>query len=207
MLRSLSDERMLRFRENDRTYSIGPLAHELGLAAMPDVQVEEEWRPVVHQVAQQTRLTSYLMARSGNDAVCLVCAQGTAAIRAMPIEVGQRVPLGIGAGSLAILAALDDSEIDRITGENAKSLALFPGGKPDGLRDRIDQARRLGYSVSSGTMAHGLTGVGVLVPVRNRSSQLAITVSAVAPTVPAAEAASLASAISKAMQQHASIRP
>jgi DNA-binding IclR family transcriptional regulator len=36
----------------------------------------------------------------------------------MPMEVGQRVPVGIGSGSLAILTALEDAEIERIVGSS-----------------------------------------------------------------------------------------
>lgn len=45
------------------------------------------------------------MVRSDRDAICRLCVLGNMIIRAMPMEVGQRLPLGIGAGSLAILNA------------------------------------------------------------------------------------------------------
>lgn len=204
ILRSLAEERMLLFDEENRSYWVGPLVYELGLAAAPDGPMPHEWGAVVRQVAERTRLTSYLIGRSGNEAVCLLCVQGAATIRAMPVEAGQRVPLGIGAGSLAILASLEDDEIHRIISAGAGRLEPFPGKNlsPDELLEAVARTRQKGYSVSSGTVARGVSGVGVLVPIRDRQLPLAVTVSAVASMLPEQEVARLASTIAKAIREH-----
>src|SRR5262245_22532653 len=151
ILRSLTEERLLRYDELDRGYYVGPLAFELGLAAFSEAQIQTSWRDAVDHVARQTRLTTYLIVRAGSEAVCLLCVQGLTAIRAMPMDVGQRLPLGIGAGSLAILATLDDEEIRHILSAHGSRLDLFPGGRPETeqILKRIDITRQQGFSVSS----------------------------------------------------------
>lgn len=204
ILRSLTEERLLIFNDQERCYHIGPLAFELGLAALPDVRVHTPWQDAVGEVARRTRLTSYLIARSDDEAVCLFCAQGSTAIRAMPMEVGQRVPLGIGAGSMAILASLPDDEVQRILHAHEDRFAVFPGGKQplDQILLRVSETRARGYSLSSGTVATGVIGLGVLVPADRGAFKGAITVSAVAETFDPAEASSLAATISTVIRRH-----
>jgi DNA-binding IclR family transcriptional regulator len=204
LLRALTDERLLRFREGDRSYHLGPLAFELGLAAASSHDdVRDGWRRVIDDVARRTRLTSYLMARSDDEAVCLLCTQGTTAVRAMPVEVGQRVPLGVGAGSLVMLAALDDDEIRRI--EAARHQAPRPPSSATvaaPLFERIAATRRRGFSISRGTVAAGVSGVGVLIADPARRGQMAVTVSAVTDDINEREAATLAAIIRDSVRAH-----
>ncbi|MCB2076582.1 MAG: helix-turn-helix domain-containing protein [Novosphingobium sp.] len=202
ILRTLTEERMLRHDETLRRYFLGFLAFELGLATQAESQVQHHWRETIERVARETRLTSYLMARSDYEAVCLVCAQGSTTIRAMPLEVGQRLPLGIGAGSLAILATLENAEIDDVISTNASRLHQFPGGgqQEDRIRERIAAAREQGYSISAGSVANGLVGVGMTVQPRTGLLHLAVSVSAVADVMDPGEARSIAVTIERAIK-------
>lgn len=194
LLRTLTDERLLTFDPSDRTYRVGPLAFELGLAAFPETLPHTQWQGTVGAVARRTRLTSYLMARSESEAVCMYCAQGATAIRAMPMEVGQRIPLGIGAGGLAILASLDDDEVRTIVALHKTRYRLFPAGARDEreILERVAKTREDGFSLSTGTVANGVTGVGVMVPKGMAASASAITVSAVADAFSSREAKAIA---------------
>ena len=199
ILRSLTEERLLRYDERERCYHIGPLAFELGLAAEGEVQTH--WRDTVERIARETRLTAYLMARSGNEAVCLFCMQGSTALRAMPMEVGQRLPLGIGAGSLSILATLEDNEIASVIAAHETRRDVFPdnSANDESILKRVELTRQRNYSVSCGTVALGVVGVGVAIAPGRDLTQLAISVSAVANSIDPAEAQKLAAMISAAI--------
>lgn len=203
ILRALTEERLLRYDEDSRCYFLGLLAFELGLATQAESQVQPYWRETIEWLARQTRLTTYLMARSDCEAVCLICAQGSTFIRAMPIEVGQRLPLGIGAGSLAILATMEDEDIAQVIASNRSRLQQFPAGdvQADAMLERISAAREDGYAVSSGTVAAGLVGVGVPVLPRKGLLQMAISVSAVADVIDPREARQIASLIDGAIRR------
>lgn len=204
ILRSLVEERMLYFDEADRTYHLGLLAFELGLATQGRSQVQDYWRGAVEHIARRFRLTTYLMARSDSEAVCLLCVQGATMIRAMPLEVGQRLPLGVGAGSMAMLAALGDDDIDLVLASQEARWKLFPGGKIDRevINARIAQTRRDGFAISSGSVAAGLAGIGVAVQPRQGLLQLAISVSAVTDAFDPAEARQIAGIIGAAIRDH-----
>jgi DNA-binding IclR family transcriptional regulator len=204
ILRSLTEERMLYYDEARRSYHLGVLAFELGLASSGKSQVQSAFRPVLEEVAGKTRLTTYLMARSGNEAVCLLCLEGAAAIRAQPIELGQRLPLGIGAGSAAILATCDDGEVAEILAAQDSNYAMYPGGKGEISRilERVAEVRRNGFAQSAGSVARGVCGVGVAVLPKRGLLQLAISVSAVTEAMDFAEAQRFAAIIQSALRSH-----
>ena len=178
------------------------LAFELGLATSGKSQVQAAYLPVLEEVCRRTRLTTYLMARSGSEAVCLLCLEGAAVIRAKPIELGQRLPLGIGAGSAAILATLEPDEAAEILEANASTYDLFPGGRAEISRmlERLAETRGCGFAYSSGTVATGVCGVGVAVLPKTGLMQLAISVSAVTDQMGFAEAQKFAAIIKAALQ-------
>lgn len=206
ILRSLCEERMLRHDDLARCYHLGLLAFELGLATQVESQVQLHWRETIETIARQTRLTTYLMTRSESEAVCLLCVQGSTAIRAMPMEVGQRLPLGIGAGSLAILATLDEAEVPEIMAANHSRLCQFPGEGEQvaAILDRVRQARRDGFAISNGSVANGLSGIGVAVLPKTGVLQLAVSVSAVAEAMAPDEARRFAATISTAIRKQLS---
>jgi DNA-binding IclR family transcriptional regulator len=200
ILRSLTEERLLRYDHLSRCYYVGPLAFELGLAASAEAQSQMSWSDAVNRISRETRLTTYLMARSDREAVCLLCVQGSMAVRAMPVEVGQRLPLGVGAGSLAILATLEDTEVRHIVSDREAR----PDGQANakGILKRVDLARQRGFAVSSGTVAPGVVGVGVAILPHLGAAQLALSVSAVATSIDPKEARKIASLISAAIRSH-----
>jgi DNA-binding IclR family transcriptional regulator len=204
ILRSLTEERMLSFDEEKRTYHLGVLAFELGLASSGKSQVQDVFRPIIDAIAARIGLTTYLMARSGNEAVCLLCTEGASVIRAKPVEVGQRLPLGVGAGSLAILSTCEDDEVAAILASLQHSFQLFPGvGEgPGAVLERVRQTRIMGFSISSGTVVKGVSGVGVPIVPRQGVMQFAISVSAVTSEIDEAEARKFADIIKAILARH-----
>jgi DNA-binding IclR family transcriptional regulator len=203
ILRSLTEERMLWYDEVERSYHLGILAFELGLATAGESQVQNVYRPVIEEISRRTRLTSYLMARSDNEAVCLLCVEGASVIRAKPIQVGQRVPLGIGAGSVAILSTLDDEEIPAVLEAQKRNYELYPGGRREVGRiiERVEKARENGFSISVGSVAKGVCGIGVPLVPRTGLMQLAISISAVTDSINVVEGAKLANIIKSTIQE------
>jgi DNA-binding IclR family transcriptional regulator len=205
ILRSLSEERLLHYDEGEHRYYLGPLAYELGLAATQKTHsdVEQRWRPAVESIAQRTRLTTYLMARSNQEAVCLSCIQGSTVLRAMPVDVGQRLPLGIGAGSLAILATLEDDDIRRVLQSQALGLSQVQWDSDviESILRRVALAKERGFSVSSGTISPGLSGIGVAIKGAGQSPSLAISISAVAKEFSVREVQEIVAIISSAIEQ------
>ena len=101
--------------------------------------------PTLVKLSRQTQDTLTLIVRSGDEAVCLDCREGAFPIKVLTLHAGDRRPLGVGAGSLALLAFLPDAEVERILVEHAPSRAAFPFDDIQ-LRQMIAAARRQGYA-------------------------------------------------------------
>ncbi len=101
--------------------------------------------PTLVKLSRQTQDTVTLLMRSGDEAVCLDCREGAFPIKVLTLHAGDRRPLGVGAGSLALLAFLPDAEVERILLEHASSRAAFPFDDIQ-LRQMIAAARRQGYA-------------------------------------------------------------
>lgn len=164
ILQCLVDEELITYDRRQRRYFVGPLLHELGLAVTDEALDIGRWRPAVDRVAQRTGATTYLMGRSGIEAVCLLKAESSAVIRVIPVEVGQRRYLGVGAGATALLAALPPSESERVIATIAPRLSQYSSLTEAGVRALVDETRATGIAVSRGNVTENVIGMGLAIP-------------------------------------------
>jgi DNA-binding IclR family transcriptional regulator len=199
LLRYLSEERLLEFDEQQRSYYIGPLAYELGLAAKGQAGLVAERKESIDRIAAKTGLTTYLTARSDTEIVCLAASHGVSVVRAVTLDVGQRLPLGIGAGSLALLSSLPDAEVDAVLTSNSAKIRMYGEGRltPKILKQRVETTRAKGYAFSQDSVAKGVAGVGVVISSPDALTQLAVSVSSVAGHMDTAERERMADTIRK----------
>jgi DNA-binding IclR family transcriptional regulator len=134
MLRCLAAEGLASQDSRSRHYTLGPLAYELGIAAAGRLDMRALCSPVLRRIADETQDTAFLIIRSGDDSVCIDRAEGSYPVRALVVDVGTRRPLGVGAGSLAILGALQPAEGEDVILRNSPRIGAYDGLTPDGLR-------------------------------------------------------------------------
>ena len=178
ILKCLVEEGFVEHPANSRHFQMGGLAYELGLAVSRGVLDVARRRDVIDSVARRTGVTSYLMRRSGVEAVCLVKAEGTSVVRVIPVEVGQRRLLGVGAGATALLAALDAQTCDRVMEIITPSLRNHPRITVEVLRKAIKEARATGFAISQGRVVEESFGIGLIIPDANTTPSLAVSIAA-----------------------------
>lgn len=144
MLQCLAREGLLGYDEQTRRYHFGPLAYEIGLAAAERMDLAQLCRPTVARIAEETGDTAFLMVRSGDDAVCADRAEGSYPIKTFVVDVGTRRPLGVGAGSLAMLSALPDELARQVLANNTDRLDAY-GMNAAALRAMTERTHREGY--------------------------------------------------------------
>lgn len=110
--------------EEAKRYHLGPLLFELFTTAFPHFNMREICRPYIERLAEELGDTAYVMVQSGYDAICADLCQGNHPIRTCTVSVGQRRPLGLGCGSLCVLAHLSDQEY------HGSSPTTNPGMRP-----------------------------------------------------------------------------
>lgn len=185
ILKALVDEGLLDQNESQSRYTIGRLAYELSLSTAADYHATLGWNRAVDAVARRTDHTAYLIARSGLDAICVQKAEGRGPLRVIPVDVGQRRPVGVGAGGIALLSGFETHVIERVGAAIGPTLKQFPDITQKQLvQDALD-AKRQGYSVSRGRVFSEVVGVGVLIPL-GKEPKLALSIAAPASLMDAA---------------------
>lgn len=164
ILGCLLDEGLVERGQSARHYRMGPLIHELGLTPASGAEDVRRWRHVVEAVARRTGVTSYLMRRSGTESVCLLKVDGHSVVRFVPVDVGQRRLLGVGAGATALLAALPPAQAEEAIRAVAPGLSPYPRLDAQALRDAVALVRRSGFAISQGTVVEAGFGMGRILP-------------------------------------------
>ena len=143
MLKCMAEEGMLSQSDGSR-YILGPLAFEIGLAAGERLDLRTKCRGTLTRIAAETGDTVFLMTRDGYESVCADRIEGSYPVKTLVVEVGNRRPLGIGAGSLAILSALPPEEAEAAITQNEDRVAGFEDMGADRLRRLAARARAEG---------------------------------------------------------------
>ena len=160
LLHQLMDERLAMRIEDSRHYAIGPLAYEVGLAAAQQFDLRGLLRPTLEQLARESCETAYLVLRSGDEAVCIDVVEGPTPLRVVTLQPGSRRPLGLGAGGLAILAALPADDQARILPVVTPVIEAQWGLAARHLGPSLEEARRSGFAVIRNRINPGVTAVG-----------------------------------------------
>lgn len=145
------------------TYQLGHQALVLGeLARNLPNPLHQEAHDSVVRLATFAEDTAFLTVRQGSFSVCVQREEGRGPIRNNALGVGDRHPLGMGAGSLAILSSLEDDEVDEILSRNASvTRHQYPRLDREALRNLVRQARKDGYALNPGLVAAGSWAIGV----------------------------------------------
>lgn len=175
MLQRLEIEGLVDRDPHTRKYYLGPLLHELGLLARPRYRLSELCDGALHHLADLTHDTIYLSERSGMEAVCTNRALGDFPIKAMPLDIGIRRPLGVGAGGLAILCTMPEVEADAIIQDNAHRYLKFATFSSDFLRNAVSQGRDQGYSFLDSAVTPGTAAIGVAFPQENPVAAISVS--------------------------------
>lgn len=179
LLAILLKEGLLERDPASRAYRLGPLLYEFGLAAAPRVDVRRMCRPTLDRIAAEAGDTAYLNSRSGTDALCLDRREGSFEIRALPVEIGNRRPLGVGSGALAVLASLPPDEAELIIVANEGRYRRH-GLTADKVSTAVKATRARGFAVTTGRIVARYRGVAVAVGNGVGSIPVALSVIAIA---------------------------
>ena len=174
LLQRMVMERAL-VQERDRRYVLGPLLYELGLSALPEWNVAQAAQPALRSLSQISGDMSFLVVRSGLDAVCQDRIAGNFTIQTMTQGVGDRHPLGVGAGGIAILSALSADERCRVLDLISPLLPRYRLTRKI-LEERANIVAERGYSVDEGSAALNITAIGCVLRSPSGSPMAAIFV-------------------------------
>lgn len=163
-----------------RRYHLGEEAFVLGLLSGSRHGLLDLAMASLRRLSDMTQDTSFFSVRRDRFAVCLHREEGTWPVRTHALQAGDQHPLGIGAGSLAMLAALGDDEVEAMIEANRSILAeSYPSYTPASLRTDVAQARAQGFSLNPGRIVASSWGIGVAVRFPDRRVAGALSIAAI----------------------------
>lgn len=105
----------------------------------------------------------YLVVRAGPDSVCVAREESGRRIQTLVLQVGSREPLGIGAGSMALLAALPEDEMQAFISANRDRYRQRPDFNEMAFLAAVERTRTRGFAEHDDLFTPGVSGVGVAV--------------------------------------------
>ncbi|WP_162501374.1 IclR family transcriptional regulator [Methylobacterium crusticola] len=188
ILDTLAQEGFVARAPDGRGWRPGPESLALAAGAGRPDDLRALARPSLVRLAEISGDTVLLSVRSGVEAVCVERETGSYPIRANYLDIGSRRPLGVGAGSLALLAWLPDREVDAILGIVAGRLEAYPRLGLAAIREAVAAARARGYVVLLDRVVDTMGAIGV--PVRDPGGRTvaALSIAALSARLAAREA-------------------
>ena len=163
-----------------RRWHLGREAYVLGVLAQGRFNIEGLARDSLIRLADRIGDTTFLSVPRGTESACLFREEGAYPIRTHVLQVGDRLPFGVGSASLAFLAALPAERSKRLVDESAELVeARYPGHTKASILASVEEARTLGYAVNRGSLLKGSWGVAAVVLDARGSAVAALSIAAV----------------------------
>lgn len=165
LLSALVDVGFLYQDLNTKRYRLGSAVIQLSQSAAEQL-IGGSAQPVLARLAATTGDTVFASIREGATAICVAREIGSFPIRTLTLDVGDRRPLGVGAGSLAILAFLGDADVQSTLARNARWLEDYEHFSAAEILSLVARTRRDGFALNTGGIVPGMNAIGV--PVTNQ---------------------------------------
>ncbi|GAC1534828.1 MAG: IclR family transcriptional regulator [Candidatus Velthaea sp.] len=171
VLDTLIGEGFVRPVHGSKTYALGPEAHLLAAVTRMPANIRDAARPSLVRLAAMSGDAAVLSIRSGSESLCIDRVTGNFPIGQNYLDIGSRRPLGVGGGSMALLAWLPPREIDAIVETVAARISNYPRYSPAFIREEAALARARGYVVLLDVTVDQMGGVAV--PIRTSGGECA----------------------------------
>jgi DNA-binding IclR family transcriptional regulator len=175
LLQQLVDEGWVEQSVHNKRYALSLDFFALAARAGDTAGLRERCRPALLRLGASLGDSVFLLVRAGFDALCLDRVEGPFPIRSFTGDVGGRVPLGIGQGSMAILAHLPEAERDEVMRHNVPRIRQLGALDEVYLRTEAARVQRQGYAAANTGLLEGMAGVAV--PVFDASGRIAAALS------------------------------
>jgi DNA-binding IclR family transcriptional regulator len=136
-----------------KRYSYGDESYVLALALQTRRDLRAVARPSLPRLAEATGDMVSLLVRSGYEAVCVDLEAGDFPRQLSPMSIGIRRPLGVGAGSLALIAWNDPEDFEAVLTQIEPILARHSLLTRAAIVDEARAARERGYTRQYGSIA------------------------------------------------------
>jgi DNA-binding IclR family transcriptional regulator len=178
MLNALCRVGVLKRMDRSNRYFLGRALVQRPDTAVPMEVLQRVARPSLVRLATRVMDNVFLSVREEYEAVCVDRMEGQFPIRYGLLDVGVRRPLGVGAASLALLAALPDDAVE--DGLRVNREVLKGPHAPVRLRELVEETRYNGYAFDNGRLFAGGCGLGMTIRTPGGGLVGAVSIGAIA---------------------------
>lgn len=179
LLISLIGAHLVEQDDTTRAYHLGAGAWLLGLRAGLRHDMTALAADAVARLAQISGDSAFLLVPQGDEVLCLMREEGSHPIRTHALLAGDRNPMGVGAGGLALLAALPEAEAAETLTRIAPALKARMGDTASDVAGDTARARATGYAVNPGRVIAGSWGIGAAIRWPDGRPAAALSIAAV----------------------------
>lgn len=150
-------------RTTSGAYRLALRVFEVGSVVVGSLDIRHEATHAMSKLAAEHGEDVYLIVPDGPRGVCLERHEGRTRIHAMVLDAGRSLPLFVGGGPLALLAARETELLPLVL---AAEPLITPTGQTvteDELRHRLAETRERGYSVSVEDVTPGIGALGACI--------------------------------------------
>lgn len=177
-IKSLQALGLIELEERTGRYFPGVRLAALGIAAVNRFGLAQRAAPHLRRLAELSGDTVYLTVRVEDEGLCVAREEGSFPIKTLTARPGDRRPLGVGAGGLALLAFLEPGEISNLMRQVGQAASAF-GLDAAALMEMVETSRKLGYALNDGRLIPGMTGIGMPVRTSDGRPIAALSVAAI----------------------------
>jgi DNA-binding IclR family transcriptional regulator len=175
---TLAERGLLERDSSTDRYRLGFGLIRLAGAAMAGLDLVRTARPMLEELAEETRETVTLGVLSGEEVVSIDQVTGTRSIVSVS-WVGKRTSLHTTSTGKILLAFMDDAELDRRLGSALERETRRTIVDVAQLRTQLGEIRRRGYAQTLEELEEGLNAVAA--PVRQADGQVVAALSVSGP--------------------------
>ena len=179
LLSALKREGLVDQDESSR-WVAGVDLYLMGRVAATRYDVTDIARDIVRSLAVRTEESAFLSVRRGDETVCILREEGSFPIRSFVLHEGARFPLGVASAGLAILAFMDDHDVDAYFRRHPELGSDWGEQHSErSVRRRLMETKSRGFAFNPGLIVEGSNGVGAAVFNRAGEPQWALSLTGV----------------------------
>lgn len=155
-------------------YLLGAAAVPLAYAFLGENSLPKAARPVLEQLSITSGETSSLFVRQGLERVVIQRVNSPHPLR-YSLQIGQRLPLHLGASGRVLAAAMPPEELDRLLLQLRDArVASGEALSPSEFMAKLEEARRRGFAVSVEERASDVVSVAAPIVVEGEGTVAAL---------------------------------
>lgn len=165
--------------DSSGAYYLGMDLCHYGAIAANRFSLRDIAHPSMERLTERTGDTVYMSIRRGYESICIERFEGDYPIKTLTLDVGDKRPLGVGAGSLALLSFQSNEFVSRAIAVNAAAVKMTWNIDSTELFSFVEETRSQGFAYNPGRVAPGMTAVGVPILGANGEAVAALGVGAI----------------------------